>query len=63
MDGLNAEFDSLYLETEANPRWVAKPVVAYLWARTAECGGCRPRFPCSRHAGYARSPANASVSR
>ena len=31
VDGLNAEFDSLYLETEANPRWVAKPVVAYLW--------------------------------
>ena len=45
VDGLNAEFDSLYLETEANPRWVAKPVVAYLWARTAECGGCRAEIP------------------
>ena len=42
---LNAEFDSLYLEDEANPRWVAKPVVAYLWARTAECGGCRAEIP------------------
>ena len=42
---LNAEFDSLYLENEANPRWVAKPVVANLWARTAECGGCRAEVP------------------
>lgn len=42
---LNAEFDSLYLEDEANPRWIAKPVVAYLWARTAECGGCRTEIP------------------
>ena len=22
-------------------RWIAKPAVAYLWARTAECGNCR----------------------
>ena len=42
---LNAAFDSLYLEDETNPRWVAKPVVAYLWARTAECGGCRAEIP------------------
>ena len=45
VDGLNAEFDSLYLEADSNPRWVAKPVVAYLWARTAECGGCRAEIP------------------
>ena len=45
VDGLNAEFDSLYLENDSNPRWVAKPVVAYLWARTAECGGCRAEMP------------------
>ena len=44
-DSLNAEFDSLYLENDANPRWVAKPVVAYLWARTTECGGCRAEIP------------------
>ena len=44
-DSLNDEFDSLYLEDDTNPRWVAKPVVAYLWARTAECGGCRARIP------------------
>ena len=45
VDGLNAEFDSVYLENGSNPRWVAKPVVAYLWARTAECGGCRAEMP------------------
>ena len=42
---LNAEFDSLYLENEANPRWIAKPTVAYLWARTVRCGGCRAEIP------------------
>ncbi len=42
---LNAEFDSLYLEEEANPRWVAKPAVAYLWARTVRCGDCRVEIP------------------
>ena len=44
-DGLNAEFDSFYLDDEANPRWVAKPTVAYLWARTATCGNCRAEIP------------------
>ena len=42
---LNAEFDGLYLENEANPRWVAKPTVAYLWARTVKCVGCRREVP------------------
>ena len=42
---LNAEFDSLYLENESNPRWIAKPAVAYLWARTVHCGGCRAEIP------------------
>ena len=42
---LNAEFDSLYLENDGNPRWVAKPAVAYLWARTVRCGGCRDEIP------------------
>ncbi len=45
VDDLNAEFDQTYLEDDRNPRWVAKPTVAYLWARTAECGGCRARIP------------------
>lgn len=44
-DTLNAEFDSLYLEDDANPRWIAKPTVAYLWARTVRCGGCRAEIP------------------
>ena len=45
VDHLNAEYDSLYLEDPRNPRWVAKPTVAYLWARTAECGDCRAEIP------------------
>ena len=44
-DALNADFTEAYLKDEANPRWVAKPVVAYLWARTTECGGCRAEIP------------------
>ena len=42
---LNAEFDRHYLDDPANPRWVQKPTVAYLWARTAECGDCRAEVP------------------
>jgi adenine-specific DNA methylase len=42
---LNAEFDSGYLENEANPRWVSKPTVAYLWARTVRCANCRAEMP------------------
>ncbi|MDE0258538.1 MAG: DUF1156 domain-containing protein [Gammaproteobacteria bacterium] len=42
---LNREYDGKYLEDDRNPRWVAKPVVACLWTRTAECGGCRSEVP------------------
>ena len=35
----------MYLDEGANPRWVAKPAVAYLWARTAACGNCRAEIP------------------
>ena len=45
VDDLNAEFDSLYLKEPRNPRWIAKPTVVYLWARTAECGNCRAEIP------------------
>ncbi len=45
VDDLNAEFDPVYLEEPRNPRWVAKPTVAYLWARTARCGDCRAEIP------------------
>ena len=41
----NTEFDSFYLEDPRNPRWVAKATVAYLWARTAQCGDCRAEIP------------------
>ncbi len=43
--GLNAKFDAVYLKDPRNPRWVAKPAVAYLWARTARCKGCRATVP------------------
>ena len=42
---LNAEFDDAYLQNPGNPRWVAKPTVAYLWARTVACKQCRATLP------------------
>ncbi|MCF7789458.1 MAG: DUF1156 domain-containing protein [Prosthecobacter sp.] len=34
-----------YLADSRNPRWVAKPTVAYLWARTVPCKACRALLP------------------
>lgn len=34
-----------YLKDPGNPRWVAKPTVAYLWARTVFCKQCRATLP------------------
>jgi adenine-specific DNA methylase len=45
VDSLNAEFTEDYLEDKRNPRWVAKPTVAYLWARTVKCKNCRATMP------------------
>ncbi len=45
IDSLNAEFTEEYLEDKRNPRWVAKPTVAYLWARTVTCKNCRATVP------------------
>ena len=45
LDPLNADFDAPYLKDPSNPRWVAKPTVAYLWARTVTCIQCRARLP------------------
>ncbi len=45
VDPLNAEFDEGYLKDPRNPRWVAKPAVAYLWARTVACKQCRAELP------------------
>lgn len=42
---LNAEFDTAWLADPRNPRWVAKPAVAYLWARTVACKACRATLP------------------
>ena len=45
LDPLNAEFGSAYLKDRNNPRWIAKPPVAYLWARTVACKQCRATLP------------------
>ncbi|NLF19754.1 MAG: DUF1156 domain-containing protein [Lentisphaerae bacterium] len=45
LDALNAEFSAAYLADRRNPRWVAKPTVAYLWARTVTCKNCRATVP------------------
>jgi len=45
VDALNAEFGEAYLADRRNMRWVAKPAVAYLWARTVACKNCRAIVP------------------
>ena len=45
IDPLNAAFDADYLKNPRNPRWIAKPTVAYLWARTVTCKQCRATLP------------------
>ena len=45
LDPLNADFNDAYLKDPHNPRWVAKPTVAYLWARTVSCKQCRATLP------------------
>lgn len=52
---LNAGFDSSYLDNPANPRWVAKPTVAYLWARTVNCKACRAEVPLLKTRWLAKS--------
>lgn len=42
---LNREFSREYLENSSKPRWVPKPTVAYLWARTVACKNCRATIP------------------
>ena len=42
---LNAEFGVAYLKDKQNPRWIAKPTAAYLWARTVVCKQCRATLP------------------
>ena len=45
IDALNAEFSEEYLAIKRNPRWMAKPTSAYLWARTVKCKNCRAVIP------------------
>jgi len=45
INALNGEFTDEYIEDPRNPRWVAKPTVAYLWARTVTCKNCRATVP------------------
>jgi len=45
IEALNAELGREYLAIKSNPRWVAKPTVAYLWARTVPCKNCRATVP------------------
>ncbi|WP_298034724.1 DUF1156 domain-containing protein [uncultured Desulfovibrio sp.] len=45
VDALNKDFNETYLKNEKNPRWIARPTVAYLWARTATCKNCRNIIP------------------
>lgn len=45
IDALNGEFSQEYLDDERNPRWIAKPTVAYFWARTVTCKNCRATIP------------------
>lgn len=42
---LNEDFTAEYLRESRNPRWIAKPAVAYLWARTVTCKNCRSTVP------------------
>ncbi|MBL0059011.1 MAG: DUF1156 domain-containing protein [Elusimicrobia bacterium] len=42
---LNKDFSPQYLADKKNPRWVSKPTVAYLWARTVKCKNCRATVP------------------
>jgi len=42
---LNAEFAAADLENDSTPRWVTKPPVAFLWARSVRCGNCRSEIP------------------
>ncbi len=45
IEALNIDFSEEYLRDKSNPRWVAKPTVAYLWARTVSCKNCRAVIP------------------
>ena len=45
LDTLNVELDPAELRDPRTPRWIVKPTVAYLWARTVVCKQCRVMLP------------------
>ena len=45
VEPLNSGFDDVYLKDPNNPRWIVKPPVTYLWARTVNCKQCRATLP------------------
>ena len=45
LDTLNADVDHAELRDPRTPRWIVKPTVAYLWARTVACKQCRAPLP------------------
>ena len=45
LDTLNVELDQAELRDPRTPRWIVKPTVAYLWARTVVCKQCRVMLP------------------
>src|SRR6266446_4456855 len=58
---LNSSLDPAYLKDPRNPRWVAKPTVAYLWARTVRCKGCRASLPLLKTRWLAKKDSNRVV--
>jgi putative DNA methylase len=56
IDVLNAGFDQEYLDNPANPRWIAKPTEAYLWARAVRCKSCRATIPLLKTRWLAKKP-------
>jgi adenine-specific DNA methylase len=42
---LNSSISNTDLKNLTIPRWVMKPTVAYLWARTVRCKSCRATIP------------------
>jgi adenine-specific DNA methylase len=57
IETLNREFSKQYLDDLRNPRWVAKPAIAYLWARTVKCKNCRATLPLLKTLWLARTNA------
>ena len=52
---VNSEFNKDWMDDSRNPRWIAKPTVAYLWARTVKCKHCRAIMPLLKTCWLART--------